>query len=302
MKTILQKKNKQISKKKQITSLIRPLGKYTFECAVIFLNSLVRSSVLYGTEAMSHINETELRALERIEEDQMRNVLQVKTGIQVPLHLMYLDLGQTPARYQIYRFKINFLQYILQQEKETLLFKMLDAQQSRPVRGDWFSDVRQIMQELNIIMKIEEIKNMSRIQFRKLTKIRCEEAAFSDLILKKEKGSKGRKLEHGAKLEMSDYLCPNDQLTVDDQRLIFQIRSQSNPLPANRGDPQPCSRGCGEIQDNCHIIQCSMINKEDKGEYNLLINGTLHEMKRNLEQWKKNLSTIEAMDSVLSYC
>ena len=111
MKTILQKKNKQISKKKQIT---------------------------------------ELRALERIEEDQMRNVLQVKTGIQVPLHLMYLDLGQTPARYQIYRFKINFLQYILQQEKETLLFKMLDAQQIRPVRGDWFSDVRQIMQELNI--------------------------------------------------------------------------------------------------------------------------------------------------------
>ena len=29
---------------------------------------------------------------------------------------------------------------------------------------------------------------------------------------------------------------------------------------------------------------------------------TLHEMKRNLEQWKKNLSTIEAMDLVLSYC
>ena len=105
MKTIIQKKNKQISKKKQITSLIRPLGKYTFECAVIFLNSLVRSSVLYGTEAMSHINETELRALEIIEEDQMRNVLQVKTGIQVPLHLMYLDRGQTPARYQIYRLK-----------------------------------------------------------------------------------------------------------------------------------------------------------------------------------------------------
>ena len=129
------------------------------------------------------------------------------------------------------------------------------------------SDVRQIMQELNIIMKIENIQNMSRIQFRKLTKIRCEEATFSDLILKKKKGSKGRKLEHGAKLEMSDYLCPNDQLTVDDQRLIFQIRSQSNPLPANRGDPQPCSRGCGEIQDNCHIIQCSMLNKEDQGEY-----------------------------------
>ena len=98
---------------------------------------------------------------------------------------------------------------------------------------------------------------------------------------------------------MSDYLCPNNQLTVDDQRLIFQIRSQSNPLPANRGEPQPCSRGCGEIQDNCHIVECSFLKKEEKRDYTLLINGTLHEMKNNLEIWKKNLTLIEAMDSVL---
>ena len=111
---------------------------------------------------------------------------------------------------------------------------------------------------------------MSRIQLRKLTKIRCEESAFSDLILKKEKGSKGRKLKHGAKLKMSDYLCPNDQLTVDDKLLIFLIRSQSNPLPANRGDPQQCSRGCGNIKDNGHIIQCSILNKEDQGKENII--------------------------------
>ena len=69
--------------------------------------------MLYGTEAMIHINEKENRELERIEEDQMRKIMEVKTGIQVPLHLMYLDLGQTPARYLMYRFKMTFLQYIL---------------------------------------------------------------------------------------------------------------------------------------------------------------------------------------------
>jgi hypothetical protein len=299
MKTILQKKLKQIGKKKQITNLIRPLGKYTFECAVIFWNSLVRNSVLYGTEAMTHLNEKEIRELERIEEDQMRNIMQVKTGIQVPLHLMYLDLGQTPARYQIYRYKMNFLQYILHQKEESLLSRMLYAQQIRPVRGDWFSGVRQIMEDMHIIMKIEDIKNMSRREFRNLTKLRCEEAAFSDLISKRNKGSKGRYLSYEAKLEMSDYLCPNNQLTVDDQRLIFQIRNQSNPLPANRGDPQPCFRGCGEIQDNCHIVECSLLDKEERRDYNLIINGTFNEMKNNLEQWKKNLNIIEAMDSVL---
>ena len=89
---------------------------------------------------------------------------------------------------------------------------------------------------------------------------------------------------------------------MDDQRLIFQIRSQSNPLPANRGDPQPCFKGCGEIQDNCHIVEGSLLDKEDRRDYNLLINGTFHEMKNNLEQWKKNLNIIVAMDSVLYCC
>ena len=150
MKTILRKRNKNIGKKKQIKSLIKPLGMYTFECAVIFLNSLVRSSVLYATEAMYNINEKEMRQLERIEEDHMRNILDVKTGIQVPLHLMYLDLGQVPARFQVKRFKVNFLQYILQQDETSLLHRMLRAQQKEPVRGDWFSEVSNIIRDLDI--------------------------------------------------------------------------------------------------------------------------------------------------------
>ena len=71
---------------------------------MLFLNSLVRSSVLYATEAMYNMNEKEMRKLEQIEEDHMRKIIGVKTGIQVPLHLMYLDLGQVPARFQVKRF------------------------------------------------------------------------------------------------------------------------------------------------------------------------------------------------------
>ena len=66
MKTILQKRNKQIGKKRQITNVLKPLGIYTFECAVIFLNSLVRSSVMYGVEAMNRIDQIEMRELKKI--------------------------------------------------------------------------------------------------------------------------------------------------------------------------------------------------------------------------------------------
>ena len=97
-----------------------------------------------------NITEKDLRDIERIEEEHMKNIFQVKTGIQVPLHLMYLDLGQVPARYQIKRFKLNYLQYILQQKETSLLYKMLKAQVEHPVRNDWFSGVNQIMKEWDI--------------------------------------------------------------------------------------------------------------------------------------------------------
>ena len=52
MNTIIQRRNKQSGKKQMINNLLRPLGQFTFECGFIFLNSLIRNSVLYGAEAM----------------------------------------------------------------------------------------------------------------------------------------------------------------------------------------------------------------------------------------------------------
>ena len=97
---------------------------------------------------------------------------------------------------------------------------------------------------------------------------------------------------------MADYLCPNGQLTVQDQKDIFQIRSMTNPLPSNRGDPKPCSTGCGEIMENRHIYLCPVLNPEPKGEINSLVNGTIQEMKLALKQWRDNMKKIEYFDSM----
>ena len=47
---------------------------------------------------------------------------------------------------------------------------------------------------------------------------------------------KGRDLKYSERLEMADYLCHNNQLLVEDQIILFQIRTEINPLPANRGN------------------------------------------------------------------
>ena len=70
---------------------------------------------------------------------------------------------------------------------------------------------------------------------------------------------------------MADYLCPNNMFSIEEQRETFQIQSQTNTLPANRGDPQQCLTGCGRILDNHHIVQCPAINTHI-GDYTLILN------------------------------
>ena len=81
MKTVIKKRNKNPGKKKQITNPTKPINIFTFECAIIFLNSLVRNSVLYAKEAMYNKSEKEMRQLKKIEEDHTRNILDLKIGI-----------------------------------------------------------------------------------------------------------------------------------------------------------------------------------------------------------------------------
>ena len=95
--------------------MVSDLGKYTIECGFIYLNSLLRGSILYGAEAMIDIKESDFRKIEQIEEDQMR--LLFETTLNCSIHLLYLESGQVPARFQIKRMQLNMCQYILNRMK-----------------------------------------------------------------------------------------------------------------------------------------------------------------------------------------
>ena len=97
---------------------------------------------------------------------------------------------------------------------------------------------------------------------------------------------------------MADYLCPNNQLSVEDQRILFRIRGRTNPLQANRGNPLLCRTGCGKILENSHILSCEILNPEIKSDLNSLINGSLKDIEKYLNQWKENMKKIEAIDSM----
>ena len=85
------------------------LGKYYFQSAIIFLNLMLRSSILYACETFYNLKEKEIRELERIEEVFLRMMFKTTKGC--PLAQLYLESGHIPARFAVKKsrlLKISF--------------------------------------------------------------------------------------------------------------------------------------------------------------------------------------------------
>ena len=84
-------------------------------------------------------------------------------NIQFELLLSYdLECGVIPARFEIQKRRLMFLQYILQQPPNSLLFRFLKLQLEMPVKGDWGTTICEDIEELNINNSFMEIKSMTK--------------------------------------------------------------------------------------------------------------------------------------------
>ena len=80
------------------------LQQYYFECSMIFLNVMLRPSILYACEAYYNLKENEICQIERIEENFLRKVLNTTKGC--PIVQLYLEVGHTPARMEIQKIRL----------------------------------------------------------------------------------------------------------------------------------------------------------------------------------------------------
>ena len=170
---------------------------------MIYINSLLRSTTLFAAETMYNVTEKEYRIIERIDEDMMRRVF--KTGRGCAIYQLYLESGQLPARFVIKRMKLIFLHYILTREEESLMFRFLMAQRNDPTKGDWYSDVSKILEEFEINLKIEDLKNVPGNKFKRIVKQKTKIAGFKYLKCQQEKCEKGSRIKYDC-LELQDYL------------------------------------------------------------------------------------------------
>ena len=140
---------------------------------------------------------------------------------------------------------------------------MYQLQVENPKRGDWASTCRKNLEDLQINLSNEDMKKMSRNTFNNMIRRKCKEKAYEYLLQKR--GKKGNEIQYKS-LRMAEYLLPNEELTVENQREIFEIRNRMVNIPSNfkseKESKETCI--CGEKETMEHLFYCKQINIEEK--------------------------------------
>ena len=181
MANIRQVENKSIGVIRTIINKLNSLNlkQYYFECALLFMNVMLRGSILYAADMYYSLKEAELRKVERIEENYLRKILKTTKGC--PITQLYLEVGQYPARFEIKKMRLLYLKYILEQDEESTLKKFLMLQIREPSSAD-------DLKELNITLSFETIQLMTKYEFTRILKEKIKENALIYLT-----GKRGKK-------------------------------------------------------------------------------------------------------------
>ena len=276
------------------------LRKYYFECGLLFLNLILRSSILYGSETYYNLKESELRTLERIEESYMRQLIGTTKGC--PITQLYLELGHSPARFGIMKIRLYFLKTILEQDSCSRILKFFNLQYQNPTKGDWVSTCLNNLQEMDIKMSLKEIKEMEKSKYKELIKSKCNELAFR--YLSNKRGSKGKEIDYKS-IKMSQYLQPNNELEISEQKKIFEIRNKMTNIPANfsGSNKNKIKCVCQEFENMEHIYQCKKLNtNEINVEYQNIYKVNLENMKSVMKRFAENMNKREEYCHVIQNC
>ena len=191
----------------------------------------------------------------------MKEILE--TPVSTPKEMLYLEMGVIPIRYIIKMRRLNFLQYILHEDKNSLVHSCLTAQLENPSPGDWGLSCLKDLEELDIKWNISDIENMSKSSFRNIVRKKTAARTLDYLNEVKGRHSKVLHIPH-MKLKLQEYLETRN-LSVQETKFLFALRSRMINVKVNYREKHidmlcPCCKMEDDSQE--HLLSCSGIKAD----------------------------------------
>ena len=155
-----------------------------------------------------------------------------------------------------------YLHYILHEEESSLIFRFFQSQLSNPLKGDWVLEAQKNLKEYKISSTIEDIKEMSKMKFKKQVDEAVRNKAFEDLIKVKNSHSKVKHIQY-KEFQMAKYLKPNT-LSSFEAKFAFHARCRMLRVKTNYKQSYKklfcpvCKKE--EIEDSQpHLLECEAL-------------------------------------------
>ena len=99
--------------------------------------------------------------------ENQQGVFKIAHSIRI---MLFLELGLVPFREMIRQRRLGFLFYILNQSKESLIYKVFECQRRNSTPKDWVTTILSDLNELNWDITIEDIQQMKKKRFLNIVK------------------------------------------------------------------------------------------------------------------------------------
>ena len=204
-------------------------GPFSIEVGLILRCSHLINSILLNSEVWYGLTKANVEELEQVDNTLLRRILGAPACTPTPM--LYLELGCLPIRYIIMTRRLMYLQYLLQEDDDSLLHKVYTAQAEHPVRGDWVEQVKKDMNEIELDISMEVIKRFTKEAFKQKVSKAVNKAAFQYLCSEKKRMSKVMYVPHD-NFKLQEYFHPS-LLDIKEVKMLFMIQSRMVDVQIN---------------------------------------------------------------------
>merc|ERR1711973_122433 len=183
---------------------------------------LLINGILTNSEVWYGLTKTQISELEAVDRILLRRLLDAP--ISTPCEALYLELGVVPISMILKGRRLMYLHYLLNLEETEMLYCFFLAQLNMPGENDWTETVKQDLVDFEIGLSLQEVKELSHDQFKRMVKDKSRSNAFKQLMGAKSHHSKMSSLDY-SELRIQQYLV-NKSFHTGDAKLLFSFRTR----------------------------------------------------------------------------
>ena len=192
------------------------LGTHTLGVYILLHNAIFLPGMLFNSQAWSKLTDKNITTLTTIQLRYLKKAMKVRQAAANAF--TFLELGVLPIKYEIHRRQLSFLYHIVSLKEDDPVKKIWRYQKSLPEHGNWWSDVKRLLERYAIKFDENEIADMSKETYKKKVKEAVFDQALKDLTNENHGKTRTKNITFN-KLETQDYL---KQMNPSDARTIFK--------------------------------------------------------------------------------